>query len=239
MALARMLWKSTLAKWSSALMSNWLDDIIESTEWQDSIFYTLCAAYALVSSIALIQLIRIELRVPEYGWTTQKVEWASFNYVEVTTKKTRLPDNFRKLEETELPLLVQVRMFGRAWPLRAPVREGIVLTWPQLSQANFSIYIHSEPGFVFDESTCRSSFFYGLRLSNGLKVGSFDAGYGCSIMSHLVSKMLKIGLKKAREMLFLTRFYSASEAEKMGLINDVVPELSGNAAFESFMPREK
>ncbi|KAK6917776.1 Glycosyl transferase, family 14, partial [Dillenia turbinata] len=36
--------------------------------------------------------------------------------------------------------------------------------------ANFSIYIHSEPGFVFDESTCRSSFFYGRQLSNSIKV---------------------------------------------------------------------
>ncbi|KAK6946880.1 THH1/TOM1/TOM3 domain [Dillenia turbinata] len=68
-----MLWKLALAKWSPALMSDWWDDINESTEWQDSIFYTLCAAYALVSAVALIQLIRIELRVPEYGWTTQKV----------------------------------------------------------------------------------------------------------------------------------------------------------------------
>ncbi|KAK6937896.1 Peptidase S10, serine carboxypeptidase [Dillenia turbinata] len=55
---------------------------------------------------------------------------------EVTTKKTRLPDSFRKLGETERPLPVRVRMFGRAWPLRAPVREGIVPTWPQLSQSN-------------------------------------------------------------------------------------------------------
>ncbi|KAK6917059.1 THH1/TOM1/TOM3 domain [Dillenia turbinata] len=51
--MARMLWKSVLAKWSLVLMSNWWDGIIESTEWQDSIFYTLCAAYALVSSVAL------------------------------------------------------------------------------------------------------------------------------------------------------------------------------------------
>ncbi|KAA8515491.1 hypothetical protein F0562_018898 [Nyssa sinensis] len=56
-----------------ALSSNWWDEINESVSWQDGIFYTLCAAYALVSSVALIQLIRIELRVPEYGWTTQKV----------------------------------------------------------------------------------------------------------------------------------------------------------------------
>ncbi|KAI8001697.1 Tobamovirus multiplication protein 1 [Camellia lanceoleosa] len=55
------------------LTSNWWDEINESAQWQDGIFYSLCAAYALVSSVALIQLIRIELRVPEYGWTTQKV----------------------------------------------------------------------------------------------------------------------------------------------------------------------
>ncbi|KAG2277154.1 hypothetical protein Bca52824_059709 [Brassica carinata] len=46
----------------------------------------------------------------------------------------------------------------------------------------------------------------------GPKVGSFDAGYGSSIMSRL-----------AREMWFMTRFYTASEADKMGLINTVVP----------------
>ncbi|XP_010473233.1 PREDICTED: 1,4-dihydroxy-2-naphthoyl-CoA synthase, peroxisomal [Camelina sativa] len=51
----------------------------------------------------------------------------------------------------------------------------------------------------------------------GPKVGSFDAGYGSSIMSRLV------GPKKAREMWFMTRFYTASEADKMGLINTVVP----------------
>ncbi|KAJ0715515.1 putative 1,4-dihydroxy-2-naphthoyl-CoA synthase [Helianthus annuus] len=51
----------------------------------------------------------------------------------------------------------------------------------------------------------------------GPKVGSFDAGNGSSILSRLV------GPKKAREMWFLARFYTAQEAEKMGLINTVVP----------------
>lgn len=51
----------------------------------------------------------------------------------------------------------------------------------------------------------------------GPKVGSFDAGYGSSIMSRL------IGPKRAREMWFLARFYTASEADKMGLVNVVVP----------------
>lgn len=36
--------------------------------------------------------------------------------------------------------------------------------------ANFSIYIHSEPGFVFDESTTRSAFFYNRQLKNSIKV---------------------------------------------------------------------
>ncbi|KAF9587796.1 hypothetical protein IFM89_005671 [Coptis chinensis] len=53
--------------------NDWWNEINESTHWQDGIFYFLCAAYALVSIIALIQLIRIEVRVPEFGWTTQKV----------------------------------------------------------------------------------------------------------------------------------------------------------------------
>lgn len=57
----------------SSLSSDWWVDINGSTLWQDAIFFALCAAYALVSAVALIQLIRIEVRVPEYGWTTQKV----------------------------------------------------------------------------------------------------------------------------------------------------------------------
>ncbi|KZV55176.1 tobamovirus multiplication protein 1 [Dorcoceras hygrometricum] len=55
------------------LSASWWKEINKSVEWQDWIFFTLCAAYALVAAVALIQLIRIELRVPEYGWTTQKV----------------------------------------------------------------------------------------------------------------------------------------------------------------------
>ncbi|KAL3636354.1 hypothetical protein CASFOL_020901 [Castilleja foliolosa] len=51
----------------------------------------------------------------------------------------------------------------------------------------------------------------------GPKVGSFDAGYGASIMARLV------GPKRAREMWYTTRFYNATEAEKMGLVNTVVP----------------
>ena len=51
----------------------------------------------------------------------------------------------------------------------------------------------------------------------GPKVGSFDAGYGSSQMSRLV------GPKRAREMWFLCRLYSAQQAMEMGLVNTVVP----------------
>lgn len=36
--------------------------------------------------------------------------------------------------------------------------------------ASYSIYIHSEPGFVFDESTTRSPMFFGRQLSNSIQV---------------------------------------------------------------------
>ncbi|KAJ7543446.1 hypothetical protein O6H91_09G038600 [Diphasiastrum complanatum] len=51
----------------------WWDDVDESETWQNRIYYSLAGAYALIAVVALIQLIRIEFRVPEYGWTTQKV----------------------------------------------------------------------------------------------------------------------------------------------------------------------
>ncbi|MEM6610861.1 MAG: 1,4-dihydroxy-2-naphthoyl-CoA synthase [Cyanobacteria bacterium P01_C01_bin.72] len=51
----------------------------------------------------------------------------------------------------------------------------------------------------------------------GPKVGSFDGGFGSSYLARIV------GQKKAREIWFLCRQYSATEAEKMGLVNCVVP----------------
>ncbi|KAG6467256.1 hypothetical protein ZIOFF_074944 [Zingiber officinale] len=61
------------ARLAASNLSSWWDEINESPKWQDGVFYFLCAAYALVSYAALVQLIRIQLRVPQYGWTAQKV----------------------------------------------------------------------------------------------------------------------------------------------------------------------
>ena len=51
----------------------------------------------------------------------------------------------------------------------------------------------------------------------GPKVGSFDAGYGAALLARTV------GHKKAREIWYLCRQYSAQEALEMGLVNAVVP----------------
>ncbi|CAO2831152.1 unnamed protein product [Amaranthus hypochondriacus] len=53
--------------------SSWWNDINDSHLWQDRIFHILAILYGIVSAVALVQLIRIQSRVPEYGWTTQKV----------------------------------------------------------------------------------------------------------------------------------------------------------------------
>ncbi len=51
----------------------------------------------------------------------------------------------------------------------------------------------------------------------GPKVGSFDAGYGAALLARVV------GHKKAREIWYLCRQYTAQEALEMGLVNTVVP----------------
>ncbi|KAL8188981.1 hypothetical protein R6Q57_029501 [Mikania cordata] len=56
-----------------SLLNELWNGIEQSQNWQEGVFYALCGAYALVSLIALVQLVRIQMRVPEYGWTTQKV----------------------------------------------------------------------------------------------------------------------------------------------------------------------
>ena len=67
---------------------------------------------------------------------------------------------------------------------------------------------------VCDLSIASESAIFG---QTGPKVGSFDAGFGSSYLARVV------GQKKAREIWFLCRQYSAKEALEMGLVNTVVP----------------
>jgi naphthoate synthase len=51
----------------------------------------------------------------------------------------------------------------------------------------------------------------------GPRTGSFDAGFGSAYLARVV------GEKRAREIWFLCRQYSAADAERWGLVNAVVP----------------
>src|SRR5213595_4131075 len=60
----------------------------------------------------------------------------------------------------------------------------------------------------------------------GPRVGSFDAGFGTGYLARLV------GEKRAREIWFLCRQYTAKEALAMGLVNKVVPQKDLRAETE-------
>lgn len=67
---------------------------------------------------------------------------------------------------------------------------------------------------VCDLSIASENAIFG---QTGPRVGSFDAGFGSSYLARVV------GQKKAREIWFLCRKYTAAEALQMGLVNKVVP----------------
>ena len=67
---------------------------------------------------------------------------------------------------------------------------------------------------VCDLSIASETAIFG---QTGPKVGSFDAGFGSSYLARIV------GQKKAREIWFMCRQYSAQEALEMGMVNKVVP----------------
>jgi naphthoate synthase len=67
---------------------------------------------------------------------------------------------------------------------------------------------------VCDLTICADNAVFG---QVGPKVGSFDGGFGASYLSRIV------GQKKAREIWYLCKRYSAQEALEMGLVNCVVP----------------
>lgn len=64
--------------------------------------------------------------------------------------------------------------------------------------ANYSIYVHSEPGFIFDETTTRSSFFYNRQLSNSIKVD-----WGESTMIEAERLLLQTALQNPANQRFL------------------------------------
>lgn len=56
-----------------AALPHWWEKIDHDTKWQEYSFVALAVAYGIIALVAIVQLVRIQQRVPEYGWTTQKV----------------------------------------------------------------------------------------------------------------------------------------------------------------------
>jgi naphthoate synthase len=67
---------------------------------------------------------------------------------------------------------------------------------------------------VCDLSIAAENAIFG---QTGPRVGSFDGGFGAGLLARAV------GVRKAKEIWFLCRLYSAAEALEMGLVNAVVP----------------
>ncbi|MED6122859.1 Tobamovirus multiplication protein 3 [Stylosanthes scabra] len=92
----------TISSLSSS--SNWWHDINASPVWQDRIFHILAVLYGIVGAVAVVQLVRIQLRVPEYGWTTQKV----FHFLNFLVNGVRcLVFVFRRTVQKLQPVIVQ------------------------------------------------------------------------------------------------------------------------------------
>ncbi|OEL24172.1 hypothetical protein BAE44_0014810 [Dichanthelium oligosanthes] len=56
-----------------ATVAGWWELVNGSPAWQDGIFYALAALYGIIAASSFIQVAKIQRRVPEYGWTIQKV----------------------------------------------------------------------------------------------------------------------------------------------------------------------
>lgn len=98
-----------------------------------------------------------------------------------------------------------------------------VLTLQKIIRSIPKVVIALVPGYaiggghvlhvVCDMTLAASGAMFG---QTGPKVGSFDAGLGASFLAR------HIGQKKAREIWYLCRQYTAEEAYEMGMVNKVV-----------------
>ncbi|KAK6921428.1 THH1/TOM1/TOM3 domain, partial [Dillenia turbinata] len=109
--------------------SSWWDDVNESSLWQDRIFHVLSILYGVVAAVALVQLVRIQLRVPEYGWTTQKV----FHFLNFIVNGVRsLVFAFRRDVQQLQPSILQHIMLDMPSLLFFTTYALLVLFWAEI-----------------------------------------------------------------------------------------------------------
>ncbi|KAG8385795.1 hypothetical protein BUALT_Bualt03G0082400 [Buddleja alternifolia] len=126
-----------------------------------SMRHVLCVWWKVVILVSLFICILAFLRIQQYSQSTVSP------YSTALPRKSRVfGDQFRGNPKIAFLFLVR-----RNLPLDF-VWESF---FENVDKANFSIYVHSEPGFVFDESSTRSAFFFNRQLRNSIKVAWGEA----------------------------------------------------------------
>eukprot|EP00199_Chlamydomonas_sp_CCMP681_P002831 CAMPEP_0119107244 /NCGR_PEP_ID=MMETSP1180-20130426/9593_1 /TAXON_ID=3052 ORGANISM="Chlamydomonas cf sp, Strain CCMP681" /NCGR_SAMPLE_ID=MMETSP1180 /ASSEMBLY_ACC=CAM_ASM_000741 /LENGTH=315 /DNA_ID=CAMNT_0007092705 /DNA_START=15 /DNA_END=962 /DNA_ORIENTATION=- len=91
--------------------------------------YGIAVAYGLIGIAALIQLGRIHMRVPEYGWTTQKV-FHLLNCLVCALRASIFP--FRQQIETQFPPFVKLLLLDAPGLLFFTTYTLLVLFWAEI-----------------------------------------------------------------------------------------------------------
>ncbi|XP_008794935.2 serine carboxypeptidase 1-like [Phoenix dactylifera] len=100
---------------------------------------------------------------------------------------SRLPSSFRRLGETDRPLPIRKRMFGRSWPLRAPVRDGYVPTWPELGSSSVPCMSDEVATSWLNNEEVRSA----IHAQPASLVGPWELFTGKIYFSHDAGSMIK------------------------------------------------
>ncbi|KAL2931292.1 Glycine dehydrogenase [Bienertia sinuspersici] len=98
--------------------------------------------------------------------------------------------------------------------------------------ASYSIYVHSEPGFVFDESTTRSPMFFGRQLSNSIEVA-----WGESSMIEAERLLLDAALEDPANQRFILLSDSCVPLYNFSYIYNYVME-SPRSFVDSFLDKK-
>ncbi|PIN21331.1 hypothetical protein CDL12_05967 [Handroanthus impetiginosus] len=122
-----------------------------------SMHNVLCLGWKMVIIVSLILCVFAFLRIQQYSQSTSSA----------LPRKSRV-SGYQFRGNPKIAFLFLVR---RNLPLDF-LWESF---FENVDRDNFSIYIHSQPGFVFDESTTRSALFYNRQLKNRIKVAWGEA----------------------------------------------------------------
>ncbi|KAK4485060.1 hypothetical protein RD792_007668 [Penstemon davidsonii] len=123
--------------------------------------HVLCLGWKIVIFVSLVLCVLAFIRIQQYS------EPMTSPYSTALPRRSRvLADQF-----TGNPKIAFLFLVRRNMPLDF-LWESF---FENADKENFSIYIHSEPGFVYDETTTRSPFFYNRQLENSVKVAWGEA----------------------------------------------------------------